>query len=94
MEVFFCVSVNQGRSRSATNSPAQATMTSASEIYSPHSQRESDRDNDSISEAVKIILAHKRRERNGLLVCFCATLTVLIVKVWKEFIIMRQERNT
>jgi len=55
---FLRSSVSQLASKSATSSPAQAMITSASEMYSPNSQWDRDLDNDSTSKAVKIILAH------------------------------------
>ncbi len=62
---------------SATYSPAQAMVTNPAQMYSPISQRDSDLDRDATSEAVRVILAHKRREKLALLGCLIPLLLLL-----------------
>jgi hypothetical protein len=62
-------------------------------MYSPNSHRDRDLDNDSTSAAVKIILDHQRRERRGLFICLAALLTVLVSKIYREFIMHRSRKE-
>jgi len=68
--------------KSATYSPAQATVTNPANMYSATSQRDRDLANDETSDAVRIILVHKRRENAVLLVCITALVAILAKRVY------------
>ncbi len=75
-----CSSVNLFLNKMGMTSPAQAMITKTSAIYSPHSQSGKEFAIDDTSNAVRIILAHQKRERRGMIVMLVALLIVLILK--------------
>ena len=71
--------------KSAAYSPKQAAATINEKKYSPRSHQESALDSAETSDAVRIILTHKRRENGALWICIVSLSCLFVVKLISLF---------